>query len=204
MSSAWSLLRSECSFLFEGYLQLSALSFRFSVFTFCFSLQFFLLFYLSIPLLPHHVSLHSVFQARSWQWLRQVCKYRVLKVDAHIVLYEELDVIPKAVGLTTICSASMTIPDGFQRRLYCVHQNCKSVSDLILIIAVVINMDSFPVQCPYEFRCTLMDEVPATLGNVSEYGFYLWKSQAMKVIGTKSNESPSKKEFDQDISKEEN
>lgn len=43
-----------------------------------------------------------------------------------------------------------------------------------------------------------MDEVPETLHNVSEYGFYERDSQDLKVIGKKSTDQSSKKTYKKD------
>lgn len=56
-------------------------------------------------------------------------------------------------------------------------------SEPILITVVVFHHDCFLLPFPYEFHCTLIDKVLATLKGVPTYSFYSRNAQAIKVIG---------------------
>lgn len=70
-------------------------------------------------------------------------------------------------------SAGVTDPDEFRRRLHEVDLNHGSDSEPIIITAVVIHEYSFLIPYSFEVPCASMDEDPKTLGDLSDYGFYV-------------------------------
>lgn len=98
------------------------------------------------------------------------------------------------MGSATTFGTEVTDPDEFQRLCHSFGRNHRSGSQLIFIKAVVINKDSFRTLYLYESHYTSTDEVRESVREVSNYGFYVWDSKAIKAIGIKSNESLSKKE----------
>lgn len=89
----------------------------------------------------------------------------------------------------TIFGAGVTDADDCQRCLHGSDLDFSFRSDLFVMKAVVIQKDSFPVPCSYEFHCASMDGVPETLEDAFNYGLYIRDSQ---VIGNKTNKSLSK------------
>lgn len=59
----------------------------------------------------------------------------------------------------------------------------------------------FSIPYSYEFHCTSIGEALETLGNKSLYCFYVWGSQAIKLIGNETNASSSKNASEQDRTK---
>lgn len=96
-----------------------------------------------------------------------------LKVYTDVILYKELEGRSKVVGAAIVSGASMTDSDEFQHRLHCFGRNRVLGSDLIVVTAIVIHKDSFPISCPYELNYTTTDEVPELLEDVPEYGYYV-------------------------------
>lgn len=68
----------------------------------------------------------------------------------------------------------------------------------------MIYKDSFLITPPYECRYTSIEEVPEYSVDMSKYDFYVWDSQFLRKIRTKSNEFSSKKKYEQDVNKKEN
>lgn len=130
--------------------------------------------------------------------LGKSAKERGLKTDTGVVLHEEQDDSPKAVGSEIIFGAGVMDPDEFQRYFYVVGLNGWSDSSLIVIKAVVIHKKNFSTPYPYEFYCIYMSKVPETVDDLCRYGFYIWDWQIMKDIGNTTNESSSKNASKQD------
>lgn len=110
----------------------------------------------------------------------------------------EQDGSGKAVGLVGICGVAVTDRDEFQRFLHGVDLNHGLGTNLIIRKPVVILKDSSSVLYRYEFHCTSIVEILEPLGDVSEYVFYVWDSQTIKVIGNKEKKSSSRNASEQD------
>lgn len=76
--------------------------------------------------------------------------------------------------------------------LYGIDLNRESHYNVLNIKAFVIHSDGFLIPYPYELPFTLMNKVPETLEDVSKNIFYVWDSQAVKIIENESNKSSSK------------
>lgn len=166
-------------------------------FSFCFSLEFFIFSFFHICVLPLYASFHSIIKSILGNDLGISTKDRNLKEDSYVLHFEEREGSPRVADAANISSAAITDLDEFQRYLHSVYVNRWPGSNLIFRKAVEIHKGSFHIPYPYEFYCTAMGEVPETLADVYKYFFYVWCSQTMNMIVTKSCESSSKKESDQ-------
>lgn len=88
-----------------------------------------------------------------------------------------------------ITDASVTAHDEFHCRLHVIDLNCASGAVFIAMKAVVIHNKRFLTPYIYELFCTLLDEVPEALEDVTKYGLYTLNSQPIKVNGNRSSES---------------
>lgn len=100
-------------------------------------------------------------------------KDRTMKIHTDVVLYEEQGARPKALDSVIIFGASLDDTAEFQRRLHGANLNLASSSDLFVIREDVVRSNSFPILYPYEFQCSLLDEVPETFAEVYTYSFHV-------------------------------
>lgn len=105
---------------------------------------------------------------------RKYARERGLKIHANVVLYEICNGTAMVVGSATILNVVVADPDEFQRRPHGLSQNRESVSDVLIINALVFQKGSSPISFCCEFRCTSLEYFLETLRNVSEYALYVW------------------------------
>lgn len=117
--------------------------FTFSLFPFCFLLEFFFVFYFSNGSLSYYDSLHCFFNSALRNDFGKSSEDRSLKIETDVVLYGEKDSRAEVVDRETISVLSVTDSDEFQFRLHGVDLGSGSASDLIVIIGVVIHKNSF-------------------------------------------------------------
>lgn len=93
------------------------------------------------------------------------------------------------MGPVTVSGAGVNYLDDIQQFLHGIGLNGGSGYDRIIIKAVINHKYSFPILYRNEFHFTSMDKVQETFRKVSKYSFYIWGSQAMRVIGKKQHVS---------------
>lgn len=130
-------------------------------------------------------------------------KNRGLKIDTEVVLHGRLDGRPKLVISAAVSGVEVTDLQRFQLCLHKVHMNRGSLSDLIIMKAVVIHMQSFSILYAYEVYCITIGEVVEILAHVCEYDCYVYNTRAVKGIGNRRQAYSSKNTSEHDGSKAE-
>lgn len=118
---------------------------------------------------------------------------RDLKNYIYVVLYEKRGRRPNNLRSATISATGVTARDEFQRHFHGVHLSLAPGSNLIVIKAVVIQKDSFPIPYLHGLHWTTMYDVPKCLEVVSKNGFSVSDSQAWKPTGNKSSDVSSRR-----------
>lgn len=89
-------------------------------------------------------------------------KYRGLKIDTEVAIYEKQNGRPRATGSAIIYGAGLTDCGAIQHFLHRADLDRGPGSELIFLKEVINHINGFTNSYPFDFHCTSMDEVPET------------------------------------------